>query len=546
MKKVPGLQLAALTLLLAACTETSPPQKPDPVTLQFLDVSDWHAQLDPLSLGSGDSAYQAGGAAVLSAYFQRDRAANPNTLTVTAGDAFGASPPLSSFFGERPAVEAMNLMGFDADTFGNHNFDRGTAALQTLIDKARFSYVSANLANLDANLKNVKPYRIFTVAGVKVAVIGITNPEARELVSPSALGTLQITEPVAAALSARAAAKAEGAQVFVALTHLGVEKIDAATQAPSGPLVDFANKVSGFDVIFGDHTNVQYSGVLGRALVVENLSKGATYARVQLTYDRAKRAAQQSSNTFVIPRASEVTPDPAVVALLAPYRTQLAAQLDLKIGVATDLFPRGSNVERLGEVALGDLIADAIRARYGTQLAVENGGTIRSALPSSYAPQDTTLRRPAPGYQPGPPYDVVAGDVYSVLPFGNSVVTRTVSSVQLYAMLENSVSVLPAASGRFLQVSGFSFKYDPSKPAGSRVVSVTLDGGAPILKDATSYTLAVNDFTNEGGDGYTMLADGQGTTRELEAQVVLEAIQKKGTITPNTNLGLRIQAVGSN
>lgn len=535
---------AVLSAVLVACAPAEPPVlTPDPVTLQLLDVSDWHGQLDPLSFGSGDTAYQAGGAAVLSAYFKQDRAANPNTLTVTAGDAYGASPPLASLFGEQPAVDAMNLIGFDADTFGNHNFDRGIAPLQGLINRAKFTYVSANLSNLDANLTNVKPYKIFTVGGVKVAVVGLTNPEARELVSPTALGSLQITEPVAAAEKARLAAKAEGAQVFVALTHMGVTSIDANSKAPSGPLIDFANKATGYDVIFGDHTNVQYSGTFGKTLVVENLSKGASYARVQLTFDRSSGAVTQGSNTFVIPKTTAVTPDPAVVAQLAPFRTQLAAQLDVKLGVATDLFPRANNNERLGEAALGDLVADAVRARYGTQLAVVNGGTLRSPLPSSYAPQDTTLRRPAPGYQSGPPYDVVAGDVYSVLPFGNSVVTRTVTGTQLYAVLENSVSALPGSSGRFLQISGFSYRYDVSKPVGSRVVGVTLDGGAPILKDAATYTLALPDFTNAGGDGYTMLADGQGTSRELDAQVVLDAVKAQGTITPNLNLGQRIKAV---
>jgi len=480
---------------------------------------------------------------VLSAYFKQDRAANPNTLTVTAGDAYGASPPLASFFGEQPAVDAMNLMGFDADTFGNHNFDRGIAPLQGLINRAKFAYVSANLSNLDANLTNVKPYKVFTVGGVKVAVVGITNPEARDLVAPTALGSLQITDPVAAAEKARLLARAEGAQVLVALTHLGVTSLDSVTQAPSGPLIDFATKVTGYDVIFGDHTNVQYSGTFNKALVVENLSKGASYARVQLTFDRNNNTVLKNTNTFVIPKTSAVTPDPAVVAQLAPYRAQLASQLDTRLGVATDLFPRANNNERLGEVALGDLVADAVRSRYGTQLAVVNGGTLRSPLPSSYLPQDTTLRRPAAGYRAGPPYDVVAGDVYSVLPFGNSVVTRTVTGTQLYAALENSVSSLPGSNGRFLQISGFSYRYDVSKPVGSRVVSVILDGGAPIVKDAVTYTLALPDFTNAGGDGYTMLADGQGTSRELDAQVVLEAIKAQGTITPNPKLGQRIQAV---
>src|SRR3990172_8365427 len=129
--------------------------KPTTVDIQILDVSDWHAQLDPVSVfGVGN----VGGAAVLSAYWNADRAANPNTLTLTAGDAFGASPPLSGFFNEEPAILAMNMMGFGVDTFGNHNFDRGTAHLQQMIDLADFQYVSANLKNRDDNLTGVKDY----------------------------------------------------------------------------------------------------------------------------------------------------------------------------------------------------------------------------------------------------------------------------------------------------------------------------------------------------------------------------------------------------
>ncbi|GGO39812.1 hypothetical protein GCM10008949_48430 [Deinococcus humi] len=98
-----------------------------------------------------------------------------------------------------------------------------------------------------------------------------------------------------------------------------------------------------------------------------------------------------------------------------------------------------------------------------------NGGASRSALPSSAAPQDKTLRGPAPGHQAGPPYDVVKGDIDSVLPFGNTVTTRTVTGTQLYAVLENSVSVLPCSSGRFLRISGFSYTYDVSKPQARRL-----------------------------------------------------------------------------
>jgi 5'-nucleotidase len=168
-----------------------------------------------------------------------------------------------------------------------------------------------------------------------------------------------------------------------------------------------------------------------------------------------------------------------------------------------------------------------MRERYGTQLAITNGGGLRSALPSSYAPADSSLDRTDP-----PPYDIVTGDVFTLLPFGNVVVARTVTGAQLYAALENGVSRMPARDGRFPQISGFRFTFDSRLPAGSRVVSVTLDDGTPVARDGSTYTLATNDFMNAGGDGYTALADGQGTSHEVMADVLLAVIECKGTISP--------------
>jgi 5'-nucleotidase len=503
----------------------------DAVPLQFLNVSDWHAQLDPLNVsGVGN----VGGAAQLSTYFAADRAANPNSLTLTAGDAYGAAPPLSSFFQEEPAVKAMNLMGFDVDTFGNHNFDRGIDHLQQMIDLAEFQYVSANLKNLEDNLTGVKRWEMFDVGGVDVAVVGITNPEAPTLVFPGSFGTIEVTDPVAAAMSAKAEAEAAGADVVVAITHMGVTGHDAAGEEV-GPLVDFAEAVSGFDVIFGDHTDMLYENVINGQLVQENKSKGATYTRTKLTFDPNTGTVFNRDAVFVTPFSNAVTPDPAIVSMLAPYRAQLAAALDGVIGVATGLFLRDGVTERLRETAIGNIVADSMRWRYGTQLALTNGGGLRASLPSSYLPMNTALRRNSPGYAPGPPFDLVIGDAFTVLPFGNIVVTREVSGALLWQALEHSVAAIPSANGRFAQISGFRFTYDASRPAGSRVVSVTLDDGTPILPNATTYTFATNDFVNAGGDGYTMFVGTHGVTREVMADVLLEYIKDRGTVTPTVD-----------
>ena len=514
-----------------------PSQDPCHVSMQFLSVSDWHAQLDPLSGGIG-------GAAAISSYWQQDRADfDGRTITLTAGDAYGAAPPLSGFFDEVPGVLAMRLMGFDVDTFGNHNFDRGIEHLQQMIDLAAstdepgtpFKYVSANLENRDDNLKGVEDYAIFEVDRVKVAVIGLTNEEAPTLVFPGNFGTIEVTDAVEAANRAREAAARDGAKVFIVITHKGITGTDAAGN-PSGPLVDFANAVEGFHVIFGDHTDAEFEAVINGQLVVENRSRGATYARTKLTVDRRDGSLVDVSNQFVTPVAGNVTPDPAIVEMLQPFRQDLAAAFDAEIGVATDTFPRGGDpaVERVGETPLGNLITDSMRLRYGADIAFTNGGGIRTPLPSSYAPQDTSLRRPAAGYAAGPPWDLVVGDVFATLPFGNQVITRTVTGELLWEILEHGVAAMPGANGRFPQVSGFRFTYDVALPAGSRVVSVQLDDGTPIPRDGTTYVLATNDFVNAGGDGYTMLSadPGDTATREIMADVLLEHIKALGVITP--------------
>jgi 5'-nucleotidase len=157
-------------------------------------------------------------------------------------------------------------------------------------------------------------------------------------------------------------------------------------------------------------------------------------------------------------------------------------------------------------------------------------------------PLDTSLRRT--GCSASTPCDLVVGDVYTVLPFGNTVLTRTVTGAQLSAALEHGIDCVNATgglnspclpgTGKFPQISGFRFTFDPTRPAGSRVVSVSLNDGTPILPDATTFTFATNDFTNAGGDGYTMFADGQGTTRDLMANVLLEFMRGK-TLTPTTD-----------
>lgn len=438
-------------------------------------------------------------------------------------------------------------MGIKINTVGNHDFDRGVNHLQKIVNHAGakkgkkpgkpFKYVSANLKYRSENLDNVNEYEIFSFGGIQDAVIGITSPEAPTLVFPGNFGSLELQDPVKQAMRAKNKAEAAGADLVVAILHMGVEGFDGNGQ-PFGPLVDFANGVSGFDVIFGDHTDIQYSGVINNQLVVENRSKGATYARTILDVKAKTGLVVNRSVTFVTPKAADVTPDPAIEAMLQPYRDQLAPIFNTEIGQSTMVIPRAdaclNGNGRTCESKIGNLITDAMRKTYNTDFAITNAGGIRADLtcPATDVPTDF-----CPAFTP-PPFPITRGQAQTVLPFGNVVVTLQVNGAELKTMLENGVFAMPAVQGRFPQVSGLCFTYDIHAAAGSRVTSAvrqTADGSctgtAVDLTAGVTYNIAENDFMASGGDFYPNFFS-RATTRDVMVNVVADYIGDNSPITP--------------
>jgi len=535
--------LAASLAVITAPAQAADTERPTTknVDLQFLSVSDWHGQVDPLFV-FGQGTF--GGAAELSTYFQQERANNPNTLTLTAGDSFGASLPLSSFFNEVPAVESMNLMGFDVDGLGNHNFDKGIDHLQDMIDIADFPYVSANLKNVDDNLDGVEPYQMFDMGGIRVAVIGLTNPEAPELVFPGSFGTIEITDPIAAARAANRDARAAGAEVVVVIAHMGVTSFDEVGE-PVGPIIDLANGVRGVDVIFGDHTGVEYSGVVNGIQVVENESRGRTYARVTMTAKLSNATGERRvqvknvQSEFVDPVSDAVVPDQAIVDYLAPLRAELDVLLSEVVGTSEVFIPRadscGQSAGRTCESLVGDVVTDAMRVTYDTDFAVTNSGGLRADLTCPEIDSDTDFC----AAQDGAPYDITAGQILTVLPFGNVVVTVDMTGAELKDHLERGVSAMPDVSGRFAQVSGLCVSYDETLPEGDRVTGAvfqaddgTCGADAVDLTAGSTYSVALNDFMSSGGDGYPVTID-RAQSRDFMDAVVSTYISDTGSINPS-------------
>jgi 2',3'-cyclic-nucleotide 2'-phosphodiesterase (5'-nucleotidase family) len=531
--------------------------------ITVLDISDFHGQLVPLvetadnlAAPAVNPAFPIGGAAFLKPWFDIYRAeASNGALTMAAGDSVGATPPISAFFGDRPTIEVMNMMGIQLDGLGNHNFDKGSAYLRnTLIPLANFPYISANV--VDAQGKTPpewKPsYVVNTFDGGKVGFVGFTNEDAPTLVFPKAFDPFHVSPRVAAVQAEVNRLRKQGVKTIIVIGHDGAT--DGTLTNPTGPLLDLADQLTGVDAVIGDHTNFQVLTTRPNGtLVTENLSKGARFTRLRLVLDASTKSIVYKTADFHKPWDIGVTPDPAIQAKINDLTTQLTPILGAVVGSSTvevlraDVCGRADG--RLCESLVGDVTTDSMRAKYapiGVEFAITNSGGLRDRLTCPAAGGGTGL---CPTSIP-PPYLITRGQVLAVLPFGNVVTTLHVNGAELKTMLENGVSLMPSAQGRFPQVSGLCFTYNIEASALSRVTGAvrqapdgTCTGAAIDLTAGSTYHIAENDFTASGGDGYPNFFS-RATTQELMDQTLADYVTANTPITPV--IQGRIQCVDPN
>ena len=507
----------------AAIVASTPSMMAKAVTIN--SITDFHGQIEVPSSGTG-------GAAVLKAYW--DQAATRGTvINASVGDNIGAAPPISAQFDELPTILALNAMGLDVSTFGNHEHDKNLAHLQSMIDASKFKWAVSNYSTFDS-LKGVAPYVMIERGGMKVAFVGSNTLKTPEVAPPANLGSIKIQDPATGLNAAIADARKAGAQFVVALVHNGFAEFPAGQATAAGPLLDIAKAVRGADLVLGGDSHLKYAGRVNGTAVAQSVNSSASFVQTQMCMDASTGKVLGVAPLIVAPVAKNVTPNAAVAAVVKEYADKIATKFDTKIGTVTGVFPFGGTpaVQRQGEVAIGNFIADAVRAKYNTDIAIVNGGGIRANIPAlGYKPKATGLSRPADATGTGT-YDVLLGDIYTVLPFGNQLATTSVTGAQIWSAMENGVSQYEAVAGRFPQISGFKFTFDVSKKAGSRVVSVTLNDGTAVPNDASkSYTLTTLDYMITGGDGYTQFNPTKSQIRDLYAQVVVDAILAKPAIT---------------
>jgi 2',3'-cyclic-nucleotide 2'-phosphodiesterase (5'-nucleotidase family) len=546
--------------------------KPSLKVYSILDISDYHGQLVPL-LEAADTVgpqFSIGGAAFLKPWFDTYRAESQNgSITVAAGDSIGATPPISSFFGDKPTIELMNAMGFNADGLGNHNFDKKAPYLRNeIIPLATYPFLSANVVDASGNTPaEWKPSTVFSLDGAKFGLVGFTNEDAPTLVAPDAFDPFHVAPRLPAVQAEINKLRAQGIKTIVVMGHDGGTA--GTLTNPTGPLIDLADSLTGADVLIGDHTDFQVVSRRSNGLLVtENRSKGIRFTRIRLVVDPTTKAAVYTTADFHKPFDIGVTPDPAIQGRINDLNAQLAPVFNTVVGRSTVEIPRGDACRaatgrvdgRACESLVGDVVTDAIRFAYGTDFVLTNSGGLRADLTCPIAASDPNSQDFCPpAVYPVPDgsgrYPITRGQVLGVLPFGNVSAVLTINGAELKDYLETAVSSLPnVTNGRFGQVSGLCFTFDvqltpisfDSRPraipgTGSRVLGAVrqaADGsctGAPIdLTAGSTYFFGTNDFTASGGDGYQDFK-ARMTTQDILDQDLADYIgaQPGGLISPS-------------
>ena len=479
------------------------PALADPVKITLLGVGDVYNF-------AGDG--KQGGFARLNAVAKAERAANPNTLYLFDGDMLSPSL-LSGFDKGQNTIDLTNMEPFDLAVPGNHEFDFGPQNFYDKMKASKYPWAAINITNANGSaIEGLGGVMVKEVAGIKIALIPVGQDTSPEVANT---GDLKFTSSVETGIAAARKARADGADLVV-----GVVQTDIYND-----LKLIHSKA--FDVILSgdDHNYATYYD--GITAYVETSIDARQLSPVDLILDVKEKDGKRVVKwkpAFRFIDTANVTPDPETQAKVDAFQKGLDASLNVTIGKTETPLDSRRNVVRGEESSMGDVIADAMKAATGADVAIMNGGGIRADR--TYDGGATLTRR----------------DVLTELPFGNVTVLTEIPGSQLLAALENGVSQVEKGAGRFPQISGMTMVYDPKAAPGKRVSEVKIGGAA--LEPDKLYKVAVNDYMLGGGDGYSALGGGKMITDTgagaLVANDVMAYVEKAGTIKPTVEGRIKV------
>ena len=509
--------------------------------LVLLITSDTEGQLEPLDIKIKDQdgyiEQQVGGFARLAWAVDRARQSYPGKVLLLSGGEDLMGPFFTRFHGE-PVYRAMNRMGYGAAALGNHEFDQGDAFLAQSLALCDFPILESNIhVAADDPLSGVfADTALLTVGGLRVGVFGLMN-EDLSLVSKPGKGVAVDKDYPAVARAMAESLRARGADVIVALAHMGFPL--SRELALAVPDIDLVCVGGEDDIVERGRELVRHED--GRITVVVQVGqKGMYLGMLKLDIEEGEDRIKEYHWSTI--RLEESLPeDEEIKALVAGFADKLPT--DETVVRSLLHIDTSKRTLRTGEAPLGSLCCDIIRERFGVDVAVYNGGGIRG---------DVIL----------PPGDVTSTDLETMFPFGNTIALLTMTGEDIRLALERGVSALPETEGQFLQVSGLRYEVDLSrKPmvlalnedgkatgvefAGERVTRVEVQGSGGAwepLSGSGKYTVATNMFLAQGGDGFFMFQRSSLKNTDLTARdVVRQGLEEMGEIAPAVSGRIRIQ-----
>ncbi len=494
--------------------------------LRLLHTNDHHAHLEPVdwrdTLGVpttlGGIARRKTAIAQLRA--ASDRAGEP-LLLLDAGDVFQGTLYFNYYAGLADRG-FYNDLGYDAMTLGNHEFDRGQQVLADFLAGIEFPVVAANLAIApDSPLAGqVRPSVVQEIGGDRVGIVGLTTPETLDLSNPGA--GVRFLDPVDAARQAVADLERQGVHKIIALTHLGLAEDLALVAA-----------VDGIDVVIGGHSHTPLGPMPGAeqpypiatqtpngdpVLIVTDWEWGKYLGNLRVRFDRRGRLVDWEGQPLALDGA--IAPDLDYERRLAELAEPLEELRHQVVGETLTELVGDHNRLRSEEMPLGNLVADAVLdkvAPAGAVAALLNGGSLRAGLSQGA---------------------VMMGDVLEMLPFGTTICYVDLTGAQVVAALEQGLAAVENRAGSYPQVAGLRFQWDPTQPAGQRVLQVDIRDAAGMFQPVNptvTYRIATNAFVMGGGDGYTMIAAGADPvdTGFVLADVVADYLKARSPVNPS-------------
>jgi 5'-nucleotidase len=435
---------------------------------------------------------------------------NPNLIFTLGGDTVSPSVETRTYKGAQ-MIDAWNAVGIDYAVLGNHEFDIGTAELRKRIHESRFTWLGANIVETKTGrIFSGPPYAVREIAGIRLGFIGLILPETKRTSSMD--DTLNVVDFCSTAKKlVKQMRKKERVNAVVGLTHLSMAEDKQLTGCAD------------LDLILGGHEHSLLQSAANGTPIFKMTSDAREVGKFGLNFDPVTKRLV-SFDWEIIPVTDRIAAAPEFEPVVAKYR-DLLNKLEERVGATSVQLNALSHANRQKETNVGNFIAESYRAATGADIGFVNGGSIRADL--TYEPGVLTKRA-----------------VLSILPFNNPVVKVEIMGKTLKQILEHGLARSGPGEdtepGRFPQVAGLRFEYDATKPAGSRVLAVTV-GGSP-LDETAKYTIATSDFlVSRGGDGCTMFKEGRiltdATTAPRDSDLLEQAIRSApdSTIAPVTD-----------